>query len=379
MAVSQQFGAGNQTDVFVVDNSGQLNVFWVNGQGAWQGPQRIGNSGVFPPAAPIAVSQQFGADNQTDVFLVDYGGNINVCWVNGTGPWQGPQLLDTPSPGSYGRNGNYVLTNLPDEGNNKKCNTILNLQVTIQVTEDIVCASATGATGPAGQPPPPNILSFGFQLNCYSPANYASAWQQYVVALWGNQLTAMIDNWPISGPNLINAPWSIATLPNKLPAGYVIQITLLNDSAGNVSGVNFAAFDNVGNTLYNQPTTLASVGAQTPQQIAPIVAFELDLVGPVNSESAVLSSGAGNIIYQSGSALTPLSFVPLCAEVFNQATGEATVTAETANSIYGPLPSDPAKSFSQTFTVSTKKPQIRRTGKVVHSLTASAGALKHLL
>jgi hypothetical protein len=90
VAASQQFGAANQTDVFVVDKAGQLNVFWVNNAGAWSGPLGIGPAGIFPPGAPVAASQQFGAANQTDVFVVDKAGQLNVFWVNNAGAWSGP-------------------------------------------------------------------------------------------------------------------------------------------------------------------------------------------------------------------------------------------------------------------------------------------------
>jgi hypothetical protein len=89
-AASQQFGANNQTDVFLVDNSGQLNVFWVQGEGVWVGPVKIGPAGFAPPGSGLAASQQFGANNQTDVFLVDNAGQLNVFWVQGEGVWVGP-------------------------------------------------------------------------------------------------------------------------------------------------------------------------------------------------------------------------------------------------------------------------------------------------
>jgi len=92
VAVSQQFGAANQTDVFVVDNAGQLNVFWVNSAGAWGGPLGIGQAGIFPPGAPVAASQQFGL-NQTDVFVVDKNGTLNVLWVVDAGAWSGPGAI----------------------------------------------------------------------------------------------------------------------------------------------------------------------------------------------------------------------------------------------------------------------------------------------
>ena len=93
ITASQQFGASNQTDVFVVDNSGALTVTWVNGAGAWQGPARISGSNVAPPGAAVTASQQFGASNQTDVFVVDNSGALTVTWVNGTGPWRGPARI----------------------------------------------------------------------------------------------------------------------------------------------------------------------------------------------------------------------------------------------------------------------------------------------
>jgi hypothetical protein len=93
LAASERFGTSNQTDVFVVDNSGQLNVFWVDAAGAWNGPQAIGPTGFAPPGAPLAVSQQFGATNQTDVFVVDNSGQLNVFWVQKTGTWNGPLAI----------------------------------------------------------------------------------------------------------------------------------------------------------------------------------------------------------------------------------------------------------------------------------------------
>ncbi len=91
VAAGQQIGGNNQTDVFLVDNNGQLNVFWVV-ENNWGGPLKIGPKGLAPPGAPVAVSQQFGL-NRTCVFVVDYSGALNVCWVDGTGNWQGPKKI----------------------------------------------------------------------------------------------------------------------------------------------------------------------------------------------------------------------------------------------------------------------------------------------
>jgi hypothetical protein len=91
VAASQQIGL-SQTDVFAVDKNGTLNVMWVVNAGAWSGPAAIGPAGKFPPGAPVAVSRQFGL-NQTDVFVVDKTGTLNVMWVVGAGAWQGPAAL----------------------------------------------------------------------------------------------------------------------------------------------------------------------------------------------------------------------------------------------------------------------------------------------
>jgi hypothetical protein len=40
VAASRQFGSADQTDVFVVDNTYGLNVFWVDSAGKWKGPVR---------------------------------------------------------------------------------------------------------------------------------------------------------------------------------------------------------------------------------------------------------------------------------------------------------------------------------------------------
>ena len=46
------------------------------------------------PGAPVAASQHFGVDNQTDVFLVDQNGKLNLFWETDDGAWNGPQVID---------------------------------------------------------------------------------------------------------------------------------------------------------------------------------------------------------------------------------------------------------------------------------------------
>lgn len=93
IAVCQHFGNSNQTDVFAVDNDGQLIMFWVQGAGNWNGPVKIGPKNFAVPGAPVAASQQFGANQRTDVFLVDKNGTLHLFWTDGAGLWNGPKQL----------------------------------------------------------------------------------------------------------------------------------------------------------------------------------------------------------------------------------------------------------------------------------------------
>jgi len=93
IAVSQQFGVANQTGVFVVDNNGELNVFSVVGAGNWSQGVKIGPANFAIPGAPVAASQQFGANNQTDVFLVDKTGTLYLFWIDDAGLWNGPKQI----------------------------------------------------------------------------------------------------------------------------------------------------------------------------------------------------------------------------------------------------------------------------------------------
>jgi hypothetical protein len=93
LAASQQFGVPNQTDVFVVDKDGTAQALWVQGTGHWNGPQAISPTGLAPPGAALAASQQFGVPNQTDVFVVDKDGTAQVLWVDGAGKWNGPLAI----------------------------------------------------------------------------------------------------------------------------------------------------------------------------------------------------------------------------------------------------------------------------------------------
>jgi hypothetical protein len=92
VAMGQRAGSANQTDAYLVDKKGQLNVFSVQGEGSWTGPVPIGPSNFAAAGAPVVVSMQSGG-TQTDVFLTDKKGTLQLFSVDGGGSWSGPQQI----------------------------------------------------------------------------------------------------------------------------------------------------------------------------------------------------------------------------------------------------------------------------------------------
>jgi len=133
---------------------------------------------------------------------------------------------------------------------------------------------------------------------------------------------------------------------NGIPAGYQLTISLQNDPQGNgnnITGVTYTIVDNYGD-VSDGSVTLAAEGASSAD-LAPITAFQLNLVGPDCLETAALSSGAGTITYTASSPLTVLSNIP------TQCTEWTLLTGEQANSSYGQLAPGPSNTFIQSFGV----------------------------
>jgi hypothetical protein len=257
------------------------------------------------------------------------------------------EVAAVPSPGAgLGSNSNYLL--------HQDCNPFVNQQsadgaclvVNIGITQDVICKSSSGAT-----------LGFGFQLNCWSPKGRQCAYQQYVIAPFGNDLVYGAEHWAANGLNAtklfnLNAQ-NLVSLPNPmLPQGYAVVISLFSSQQnGNIESVNYAVVDSAGHKVANVTQQIISISGASPQDLAPIVAFELNPAGPDNGDSGVLSQGAGNISY----------WAPNNLVVFNASPGSTPLqcinfgggTAETANSVYRPLPATPSKFLKQGFSVQT--------------------------
>lgn len=168
----------------------------------------------------------------------------------------------------------------------------------------------------------------------------------------------MVDNWQTTSSQLINQQLKLAGLPSHtLPAGYRLEISLTNDSSGNVTGAIYQAWDNNGNSIGSTTITLLSISGVTQVDLAPIVAFQLDFVDYLNGGVTVLSSGAGTINYSASNQMTVLNTEPSCVD-WNY------VTVESANSAYGPLSSSASHTFTQSFNWTAAT--IEKKAKVMH-------------
>jgi hypothetical protein len=191
--------------------------------------------------------------------------------------------------------------------------------------------------------------------NGYSPENRFNpqdpdwiVWQQYPIGVGRTAVVGAVNNWTaasLSGEQTINSPALVLMnppLPDMIPAGTQLTITLSTDQQGAVSGVTFSSTPGQSQSLLLTSLTKTSGGAVTSSDLAPIVAFELILVGPGDGKTANLISGAGTITYAAANPLQPLVALPPC-------TATNVESAEQSNSVYGQLPSTPSTSLTQSF------------------------------
>jgi hypothetical protein len=261
-----------------------------------------------------------------------------------------------PAPAAgLGSNSNYIFYN--------DCNPILGLSVTINITEDIVCQAASGAIGEA------NFLGFGFQLNASSQMGEASVFQQYFMFVDNNTIFGSINLWNAEAEHFALSTFPLAlTTPVLIRGGTQLVISLSNNTPGAITGATFTVIDNQGQKT-EKTVALTTLSGVTATDQAPIVSFELDIVGPLSGETSTLSSGAGTIIYTAKSTLTPLSQQPPCVTTTDN------ITAEMANTVYGVLSATPGTRFSQSFGTTPPSGMIRKPGARKQGTAAQPGTL----
>ena len=305
-------------------------------------PNNCGSCGNACPGGGECCNGQCANTNQS------CGSCGNACGPNET-CFNGCCVTNAGSLSSLGSSTNYFLFN--------GCNPVLELSVSLQITEDMVAEQG-----------------FSFQLNAYNPAGPTTSWMQYIIMMNGTGFAARIEYWDVAqvlagqggtgGCCAVTFPGS-ASLPfyplcncssptsipgvnvsqaNTVPAGYTLKIELSTLDSGEVTGANFTIFDNAGNAF---PLFLP---VSDSDFFFPIVAFQANLVGYENSGSTAFASGAGNIIYEvpQGQLCVEGGMSEKCAN--SVASANNWRTAETSlNSSYGPMSSCCGPSLSQSF------------------------------
>ena len=270
--------------------------------------------------------------------------------------YSGGPLVAPPASTGLVSNHNYFLE--------ENGNSILNLSVTVNIDVDLVSSAN----------------AWSMQLNGYSASGDVTGWQQYVVYInpGGTELVARIDNWDSSLNELIRTDVNLAGLPGTtLPAGYAVTIKLNNDSSGNITGATYSATNNKGQSIGTVTTNIVgqtlrtTKKAATSANLAPIRAFQMNIVGDYGSARATLTSGAGTMTYSASSPLTAVNAGPSYIDDPN------VYTAESANLIYGPLPQSANSAITQSFQATTAAASAPQ--EALRALELSTGRPGHAL
>jgi hypothetical protein len=267
-----------------------------------------------------------------------------VCCSEGQACYNGCCATNT-SGLTLSSKSNYLLIN----GN---CQNMKDLSVSLNVTQDMVAAVTPSSGGSVTQ-----NGGFDLQLNAYNPAGPTTSWMQYFFNVSGNAISYQVQYHDIQAecacghavcdcaPPLVNLNGTVLSLSsNTIPAGYVLEIDLSNDSVGNITGAIFTVTDNSGNTTSRSATLPAT-------QQFPIVAFQVNVVGPDGGSNSQFSSGAGTITYEisNGQLCVEGGLPDLCSESAGSKAGTAE-TAETSNATYGAIgPPCCASQLTQSF------------------------------
>jgi Ricin-type beta-trefoil lectin domain-like len=297
-------------------------------------------------------SRQSGAGLDSAVLkLTD---NANQLWEAKGGSFPPPVAMASP-PTNMGGSQQYVLWGGTDP---EKAIPIEDFVVYIHFSEALVVSPQSGVT-----PKNPTPQPIGFQLNGVSPLPDAQTgdrykinnWQQYIPTMLPgtNQLWSHVENYVASGwkgavfDNTIPAN-GIVTLPNDLtiPQGWTIQLAL-QYLGGGVSGMSNLVWDEAGvtqgeqtYTLINQP--MSNGNTIQEDDLAPILALQLVIVGYANGADPVLTSGAGTITCTSSTPMTVRTSWP------PNGSGNGD-TGENSNSTYGLMPAAASTRFVQSF------------------------------
>ena len=248
-------------------------------------------------------------------------------------------LLPDNLPASLSSNSNFILNSIVGAG----IGPITGLEVDIEITADLTVSSVS-----SGDP------GFSFQLNGLSPDFYASVWQQFCLFLDDGEIACEIQNWTQSpyAVGFIVGSANICNISgNTLKAGHRLSIKLISDDYANILGAEFSVYSGK-KSLGHHQLLIKNFPNGVAQGAAPIVGFQVVLVGPgAGAQVNFAAGGAGLISYNAAVPLTAATQAPSNVEFVFTGMVE---TAETSNCTYGEIASTKSKTLAQTFGVTAQ-------------------------
>ena len=355
---------------YIGESAGRVELISSSGGSRWMNKIDTGQASTFAPALTVFNGKLWvgyigEATKHVELVSIDTAGHVSAKIDTGQATQMAPALADIAAaapPSPFGGNNQYIYT-APQPKAGQPGIPLQNLVVEIKVTDPIKVNPASGLS-----PKAPLALPIGFQINGFSPTSddRTVGWQQYGVRMWpgANTLMSFAELWPTALetnpklPNLFQTSsqqynGNVITLPDDLtiPEGWTIRIQFQQQCNGTITGFTCTVTDKAGNgvgpaaglginLLNNVP--LAAGGTVAQGDLAPIVAFQVVLVGNWDADQAVLVSGAGKVTCTSSTLMTPGVCWP------GDASGNFG-TAENTNSSYSLIPAQSSTSVAQTF------------------------------
>jgi len=204
----------------------------------------------------------------------------------------------------------------------------------------------------------------GFQLNCYSALepHKTDLWQQFVFQFLPptGEVWATIKNWSGAALNdeVIAVSEFLFPLSNVgvVPAGYVFEIQVNNNTENNITGATFSVYNNKNNRnipIASQPILIVGQTWQpsgfpaTVADLVPIIAMTFNIVSGGDGATAVLTGASGSVTFSASNTLTAINSEPPPLTFME---GEQE-TAENSNVIFAQLPQTANTSITQIFDI----------------------------